>query len=104
MTTQILKTTIDILCDKMLELRQFPFVDSALADADDQIVLNLIEEYQAGHEAAGSEMLTHAQNVIGHVRRAGYEQEDEVFLAEVWLDEAIAAERAALRESNRKER
>jgi len=94
MGTQTLKTAQDILCDRMLELRQFPYVDSIIADADDQIVLNLIEEHREGNTSAGSEMVTHAQNVIDHMHRAGFAEEDEVFLAEVALDEAIAAERA----------
>lgn len=95
MATQTLKTAQDIMCDRMLELRQFPFVDSAIADADDQILLNLIEEHRAGDPGAGREMVAHARNVIAHMRRTGHEEEDEVFLAEVAIDEAIAAERAA---------
>ena len=95
MGTQTLKTAQDILCDRMLDLRQFPYVDSAIADADDQILLNLIEEHREGHKTAGSEMVTHAQNVIDHMHRAGHGEEDEVFLAEVAIDEAIAAERAS---------
>jgi len=95
MTTQTLKTAQDIMCDRMLELRRFPFVDSAIADADDQILLNLIEEHRAGDPGAGREMVTPARNVIAHMHRTGHEEEDEVFLAEVAIDEAIAAERAA---------
>ena len=95
MGTQTLKTAQDILCDRMLDLRQFPYVDSAIADADDQILLNLIEEHREGHKTAGCEMVTHAQNVIDHMHRAGHGEEDEVFLAEVAIDEAIAAERAS---------
>lgn len=97
MGTQTLKTAQDILCERMLDLRQFPYVDSAIADADDQIVLNLIEEHREGNTGAASEMITHAQNVIDHMHRAGFAEEDEVFLAEVALDEAIAAERAVNR-------
>ena len=92
MSIQTLKTAQDILCDRMMDLRQFPYIDSAIADADDQIVLNLIEEHREGSKTAGSEMITHAQNVIGHMHRAGHGEEDEVFLAEVALDEAVAAE------------
>lgn len=92
MSIQTLKTAQDILCDRMMDLRQFPYVDSAIADADDQILLNLIEEHREGSKTAGGEMITHAQNVIAHMHRAGHGEEDEVFLAEVALDEAIAAE------------
>lgn len=92
MSIQILKTAQDILCDRMMDLRQFPYVDSAIADADDQIVLNLIEEHREGSKTAGCEIITHAQNVIDHMHRAGHGEEDEVFLAEVAIDEAIAAE------------
>lgn len=97
MITQTLKTALDIMCDRMMDLRQFAYVDSILADADDQIVLNLIEEHREGDDMAGRQMITHAQNVIDHMYRAGFEEEDEVFLAEVAIDEAIAAERAASR-------
>ena len=78
-----------------MDLRQFPFVDSIIADADDQIILNLIEEHREGNEDAGNELITHAKNVIDHMYRAGHQEEDEVFLAEVALSEAIAAEIAS---------
>jgi len=89
----MIKTATDTLCERMLALRQFAYVDSAIADADDQIVLNLIEEHQSGSSTAGGQMLSHAQNIIDHLYRAGFAEEDEVFLAEVAIDEAIAAER-----------
>lgn len=79
------------LCDRMMDLRQFSFVDSADADAADQVVLNLIEEFRAGRDSVGPELAAHSRWVIAHLVRAGYEDEDEVFLAEVAIDEAIAA-------------
>ena len=85
------------LCNAVEDLRKYPVIENMRDHIEDQIIVNLIAEYRNGHHVAGFQLINHATLLVERMICRGLGENNDVFIAEVAIDEAIAAERAEIR-------
>lgn len=94
------ETAIDDLCAKLQPVMELSFVDSLESHEAAQNLTALINRRSAGAEGTSGMILTQASEVLSFARTAGFEEDDDFFLADLACEYARAANMRPTRIAN----
>lgn len=94
------ETAIDSLCDKLQPVMSLSFVDSLESHEAAQTLIALINRRSEGAAGTSGMIITHAEKILSFARLAGFEEDDDFFLADLACEYARAANMRPTRISN----
>lgn len=94
------ETAIDSLCARLQPVLELSFVDSIESHEAAQTLIALINRRDEGATGASGMILTQAEKVLSFVRMAGFEDNDDFFLADLACEYARAANMRPTRIAN----